>query len=162
MEELGPFDSPYATAALNHDHAAATADFSSPVERCSRSSPRTSPPNVAGDVVETLASMASDDILATGPRVPPGRRLHRRSARHRRSRTSSLTWPRAACSGVTVATQPLTRNPDLRWVRRPLPEAKDGYYDPLRRAPRFTDFCAAPGTADAARRLTQRADCGSR
>jgi 4-amino-4-deoxy-L-arabinose transferase-like glycosyltransferase len=142
MEQLGPFDSPYATAA--HDHSSRLYAEQLPrLERELGQYTSTLPADVAGDAVETSLS-ASEDILASGHEflalggysgeVP----------------VPTLTqFIRYVTEGrvklATVATQPLTLNPDLRWVRTHC--KKEGRFsDPYARAT-FTDFLCSPADA---------------
>ncbi len=142
MEQLGPFDSPYATAA--HDHNSRLyAERLPGLERELGKFTASLPAGVAGDAVETSLS-ASEDILASGHEflalggysgevpVPTLKQFIRDVAQ-------------GHVSLATVATRPLTRNPDLRWVRTHCKKGR-GVYDPYARAT-FAYFFCSPADA---------------
>jgi hypothetical protein len=113
MEELGPFDAPYTTA--SHDQAVRLyADELPELEHVYGQFVNNLRPAVAANVVET-SYLASEYILASGHEfLPVG------------GYTGEVPVPtlhqfihyiaEGKVKNVEAATQPLTRDPDLRWV----------------------------------------------
>jgi 4-amino-4-deoxy-L-arabinose transferase-like glycosyltransferase len=140
MEELGPFDSPYATAAHNQI-SRLYAEQLPQLEQVLGQFTKNLPANVAGGAGET-SLYVSEDILASGHEFL--------SLGGYTGEVPEPTLPqfiRYVAEGrvklATVATQPLTQNPDLRWVRSHC-QKEGGYHDPYARAT-FTDFlCSSP------------------
>ncbi len=142
MEQLGPFDSPYATAA--HDHVSRLYAKDLPrLEQVLGQFTMNLPANVAAETVETSLG-ASEYILATGHEflslggytgevpVPTLPQFIRDVAQGRVKLT-------------VVATRPRTRNPDLLWARSHCQMA-GAYRDRYAQAT-FTEFLCAPADA---------------
>ena len=141
-EELGPFDSPYATAARNHVTRTYADDFPG-LQRTLTQFTSALRPDEAANVIETTLG-ASDDILATGHEfLPVG------------GYTGEVSTPTLAqfigyvarrhVRFVNVATQPLSRSPDLRWAAAHCHRLRS-YYAGLEQAT-FTDFSCEPADA---------------
>jgi 4-amino-4-deoxy-L-arabinose transferase-like glycosyltransferase len=142
MEELGPFDSPYATAARNQVTRIAADEFPQLQTVLTQFTSRLRP-DVAGNTIETTLG-ASNDILATGHEfLPVG------------GYTGDVSTPTLAqfihyvAEGrvrfVNVATRPLSRSPDLRWAAAHCAKAGSYYYPDARVS--FTDFSCVPADA---------------
>lgn len=142
MEELGPFDSPYATVA--HDHVTRTfADEFPALQKVLTQATSHLRPDVAANVIETTLG-ASNDILATGHEfLPVG------------GYTGEVPTPTLAqfvhyvaegrVHAVNVATHPFTRSPDLRWAAAHCRKVRS-YYAPVEQAT-FTDFSCVSADA---------------
>jgi 4-amino-4-deoxy-L-arabinose transferase-like glycosyltransferase len=142
VEELGPFDAPFATAA--HNHVTRTyADEFPRLQMLLTQFTSHLRPDVAADTIETTLG-ASNDILATGHEfLPVG------------GYTGEVSTPtlgqfiRYVAQGrvrfVNVATRPLSRSPDLRWAAAHCSKS-GGYYAAVERT-RFTDFLCVPADA---------------
>lgn len=150
MEELGPFDSPFATAAHNQVTRTYADDFPEQQKVLTQFTARLRPDTAANTIESTLG--ASNDILATGHEfLPVG------------GYTGEVSTPtlaqfiRYVAEGrvgfVNVATRPFTRSPDLRWVASHC-RRLSSYEARLERA-NFTDFSCVP--ADARRPEVARA-----
>jgi 4-amino-4-deoxy-L-arabinose transferase-like glycosyltransferase len=142
MEQLGPFDSPYATAA--HDHNSRLyAERLPGLEDELAQFTATLPAGVAGDAVETSLS-ASEDILASGHEF-----LSLGGYSGEVPVPTLTQFIQDVAQGhvklATVATRPLTRNPDLRWVRTHCKDVR-GFFDRYARA-NFTYFLCSPADA---------------
>jgi 4-amino-4-deoxy-L-arabinose transferase-like glycosyltransferase len=139
MEELGPFDAPFATAAHND----VTRTYANELPRLQMLLMQFTSrlrPDVAANTIETTLG-ASNDILATGHEfLPVG------------GYTGEVSTPtlaqfiRYVAQGrvrfVNVATDPLSRSPDLRWAAAHCAKA-NSYYAGLERTT-FTDFSCVP------------------
>jgi 4-amino-4-deoxy-L-arabinose transferase-like glycosyltransferase len=137
---LGPFDSPYAPVAVNHYSQEAAYGFPYEVTAL-RAFVADVPPNRAADVFETSGT-AGYYIMATGREfLPVGGFSGRVPA------PSLAEFKRLVAEGrvhqVTVTTDPLTKNPDLRWVVSHCTRSPEHAYDPVERATRTIYFCAA-------------------
>jgi hypothetical protein len=148
MEELGPFDSPYATAARNQVTRISADEFPQ-LQRVLTQFTSRLRPVVSANTIETTLG-ASDDMLATGHEfLPIG------------GYTGDVSTPtlaqfiRYVAEGrvrfVNVATRPLSRSPDLRWAAAHCAKAGSYYYSYA--GARFTNFSCVP--ADAKRPLRQ-------
>jgi 4-amino-4-deoxy-L-arabinose transferase-like glycosyltransferase len=141
-EKLGPFDSPYATAARNQA-TRLNADALPRLERLLTQFTSRLEPDVSANTIETTLA-ASEDILATGREfLPVGGYT---------GEVSTPTLPQfiryvaeGRVSYVNVATRPLTRSPDLRWVAAHCTKS-NSYYAPHEQA-RFSDFYCVPADA---------------
>ncbi|HSZ36732.1 MAG TPA: hypothetical protein VK773_06540, partial [Acidimicrobiales bacterium] len=142
MQQLGPFDSPYATAARDHV-TRVYADALGQQQRVLTQFTSRLRPGVAANVIETTLG-ASGDILATGHEfLPVG------------GYTGEAPTPTLAqfvryvgegrVAFVNVATNPLTRNPDLRWAVSHC--TKSGTYYISEEQTTFTDFFCRPSDA---------------
>jgi 4-amino-4-deoxy-L-arabinose transferase-like glycosyltransferase len=148
MEELGPFDSPYATAARNQTTRISADEFPRVQTVLTQFASRLRP-DVSANTIETTLG-ASDDILATGHEfLPVG------------GYTGDVSTPTLAqfihyvAEGrvrfVNVATRPLSRSPDLRWAAAHCSKLGSYYYS--YGGARFTNFSCVP--ADAKGRVRQ-------
>jgi hypothetical protein len=138
-ERLGPFDSPYAPAFINEYSQTTTADFPR-FERQIAQFVRTNPPDRAADVFETSRS-TREYILASGREFLPVGGFTGQVP------TPSLAvFKRDVAEGrtvrVTVATQPLTRAPDLLWVASHC-QRSVRYYVPIERVTMTIFSCSA-------------------
>ncbi len=147
MEELGPFDSPFATVAHNHVTRTYADEFAEQQQVLTQFTARLRP-DVAANTIETTLG-ASSDILATGHEfLPVG------------GYTGEVSTPtlaqfiRYVADGrvrfVNVATRPFSRSPDLRWAAAHCHKLSS-YYAGVERTT-FTDFSCVP--ADATRPAT--------
>jgi 4-amino-4-deoxy-L-arabinose transferase-like glycosyltransferase len=147
MQELGPFDSPYATAARNHI-TRADADYLPRLHTLLTQFTAHLPPDVAANAIETTLG-ASADILATGHEfLPIGGYTGEVSTPSLAQFVRYVAEDRVRV--VNVATQPLTRSPDLRWAAAHC--SKSGSYYLAEDRATFTDFICAPADASGPRR----------
>jgi hypothetical protein len=146
---LSPFDSPYAPATVNSYTQVSAARFPSEMSTLQRFVARI-PDSEAADVFETSGATGYS-VMATGHEfLPVGGFSGRVPA------PSLSEFKRLVAEGrvvrVTVATQPLTRAPDLRWVaahctRTPLHE-----YEAIEQATKTVFVCARRATGPAGQR----------
>ena len=112
-ERLSPFDSPYAPAVINGYTQEVAAQFPS-FQRSLTNYLKSVGPNQAADVLETSRS-TGDDILASGREfVPVGGYTGQVPSPSLRSFVHDVADGRIF--RATVATDPETHSPDLRWV----------------------------------------------
>jgi 4-amino-4-deoxy-L-arabinose transferase-like glycosyltransferase len=141
---LGPFDSPYAPAAVNRFSQEAAYAFPFDVTALQRFVAGV-PPNQAADVFETSGATGYS-IMATGREfLPVGGFTGRVPA------PSLVQFTQFVAEGrvrrVTVTTSPLTRTPDLRWVVSHCARTSEHVYDPIERATRTVYRCAPEDAA---------------
>jgi hypothetical protein len=137
---LGPFDSPYAPVAVNHFSQEAAYAFPFEVTAL-RAFVAGVPPNQAADVFETSGATGYY-IMATGREfLPVGGFTGRVPAPSLKEFEQFVAEGRVR--QVTVTTDPLTKNPDLRWVASHCTRSPEHQYDPVERATRTVYFCAA-------------------
>ncbi|HXB38424.1 MAG TPA: glycosyltransferase family 39 protein [Acidimicrobiales bacterium] len=142
MEELGPFDSPYATAARDQVTRMAADEFPQLQTVLTQFTSRLRP-DVSANTIETTLG-ASDDMLATGHEfLPVGGYTGEVSAPPLTQLIRYVAQGRVRL--VNVATQPLTRSPDLLWVAAHCAKAGSYYYPDAR--VRFSDFTCDPADA---------------
>ena len=147
MEELGPFDAPYATAARNQVTRTSADEFPRLQTILMQFTSRLRP-DVSANTIETTLG-ASDDILATGHEFLPVGGFT--------GEVSTPTLPqfiRYVAEGrvrfVNVATRPLSRSPDLRWAAAHCSKLGSYYYS--YGGARFTNFSCVPRDAKGAAR----------
>ncbi len=141
-EGLGPFNAPYQPAYVNQVTQTSIADLSSRTQELENFVQRI-PPSVAIDVIET-SSFAGFDILATGREFLPVGGFSG-SVPEPSLRQFIRDVVQGHVGRATVATKPLTRNPDLLWVAAHCPPT-DRYVDPSLDAT-FTVYQCAPADA---------------
>jgi 4-amino-4-deoxy-L-arabinose transferase-like glycosyltransferase len=142
MEQLGPFDSPYATAARNQVTRGYADEFPR-LQTVLMQFTSQLPPDVAANTIETTLG-ASDDILATGHEfLPIGGYTGEVSTPSLAQFVRDVAEDRVRFANV--ATRPLTRSPDLRWVAAHCTKTNSYYAGPERTT--FTNFACVPADA---------------
>jgi len=138
---LSPFDSPYAPATVNRYTQEAAARF--PVEAVAlQKFVAPIPESEAVEVLET-SGLAGYYIMATGREfLPVGGFTGRVPAPSLAEFTHLVAEGRIV--RVTVATRPLTRTPDLRWVVAHCTRTLVHHYEPIERAVKTVFVCARP------------------
>ena len=136
---LSPFDSPYVPATVNRATQEAAASFPSEVAALQKFVARV-PQSQAADVFET-SDTTGYYIMATGREfLPVGGFSGRVPA------PSLAAFKRLVAQGhvvrVTVATRPLTRTPDLRWVVAHCTRTPVSQYDKIAQVTRTVFECA--------------------
>ena len=142
MEQLGPFDAPYATAAHDHESRAIASELPQLQAVLTQFTSRLRPDVSAISIETTLG--ASEDVLATGHEfLPIG------------GYTGEVPTPTLPAfiryvaefrvRIVNVATRPLTRSPDLRWAAAHC--LRSGSYSVRAEQATFTDFSCVPADA---------------
>ena len=135
---LGPFDSPYAPASVNHNTQVAAATFPSEA-RALRAFVAKVPQNQAADVLET-SGLTGFYIMATGREfLPVGGFTGHVPAPSLSEFTHLVAEGRIA--RVTVTTKPLDACPDLLWVVSHCIRTPESAYDAVEQATRTIYTC---------------------